>query len=768
MSSMLGKAKSLDSLAGSEVNINNKTFQVIKRIGEGGFAFVYMVREGTAESSMSDMQSYNQSARSAQVGTFVLKASSVQTSSSGDSLQRTCAEKEVSILKKLTQGKHEHPAIIKLIDHVTRPSGRGRADFLLLLEYAERGHVMDAVKGLKTSNTHFELGALVKGFASIVNAVNHMHSLNMTHRDLKLENFLIKSDGQFKLCDFGSCVFGEITLEGPIARSNVEEIIGSTTTQMYRAPEMVDLYLQPKLDKSTDIWALGCCLYMMAFLQNCFEEGSNLAILSGKHQGFPSPKPYGPEIETVIERCLVTVPAGRLTALELLDCLQATFQKRPLPERSTRVLEAERVVEQDLKVEAQNQGKYRTDGQGVGMRSAGYVPKVKASSHQLSGAAARRMKNRGGGVSPVNHAVPQQQQQQQQRPKEVAPVAAEDSLFGDSSDFGATAEAQNYLQSPATNDPFGSSSGFGSEAPEFNAGVQQQQQQQQQTKADLFDSGVFGGGGGKSGGGDSFGGGGGGGGAQTAYDDNDPFGSSGNNSKQDNNFGGSTPFDDNDSSSTPFDEPVKQQVNQSNANNDDFFGGGQQQQQQKPQEFSMPTVASDPFASSSASAAAAPDPFASSNSASNSFGSPTPTFQGQGQGNNNNNGMGGGMMGGSSNNGGNNGMMNNGNNNNNSSNSYNNNAGNNNYNKNNNNNNGGFSMGSQQQQQQWQNQNQQQPSMRMGEQQGTPARRIAEHFTGIGATPEMKHVQQPQHVTAYDQQQKQAGQDNLFSGFSAF
>ena len=37
-------------------------------------------------------------------------------------------------------------------------------------------------------------------------------------------------------------------------RSAAEEIISKETTPMYRAPEMIDLFLRDKLTEKTDIW----------------------------------------------------------------------------------------------------------------------------------------------------------------------------------------------------------------------------------------------------------------------------------------------------------------------------------------------------------------------------------------------------------------------------------------------------------------------------------------------------------------------------------
>jgi AP2-associated kinase len=57
-----------------------------------------------------------------------------------------------------------------------------------------------------------------------------------------------------RLCDFGSCVIGHVLLRNVSERSAAEEVIMKETTQMYRAPEMVDLYLRDVLTEKTDIW----------------------------------------------------------------------------------------------------------------------------------------------------------------------------------------------------------------------------------------------------------------------------------------------------------------------------------------------------------------------------------------------------------------------------------------------------------------------------------------------------------------------------------
>ena len=124
---------------------------------------------------------------------------------------------------------------------------------------------------------------------------------------------------------------------------------------------------------STDVWALGCCLYSLAYLQNCFEEGSNLAILSGKYT-IPEDNPYGEGLVELLERMLTSDCRARADMTEVILCLSAVYSGRPLPPRkkSTRVSKAESQEgapgadgNAEQKDDKERVGTYRVDGQGM-------------------------------------------------------------------------------------------------------------------------------------------------------------------------------------------------------------------------------------------------------------------------------------------------------------------------------------------------------------------------------------------------------------------
>ena len=374
---------------------------------------------------------------------MVLKVTSIHSRS-----QRDIAEKEAKLLSRLS-----HPSIIKMFDTCYRPSGssggggflgnvtcNSKPQHLILMEYCEGGHALDVCNKLAAAGKRFDLSTLIIAFGQICNAVSYLHAQRppIVHRDLKPVNFLVKN-GAYKLCDFGSAVFGHVDLKTPKARAEAEEVIEKTTTQMFRAPEMVDLYSAKRLTQSlvfvcprvdlfclfvfdaacvnrslvpsffrTDVWALGCCLFSLAFLQNCFEEGSNLAILSRKYK-IPDDNPYGDGLIELLDRMLTVDAKARSDMTEVILCLSAVYSGRPLPPRKkpSKAKKEEKEPDEARKssrnergtVAASDSGKdlrgvkkkkekgptervgtFRTDGQGIFDDGLGPSDKKEASS----------------------------------------------------------------------------------------------------------------------------------------------------------------------------------------------------------------------------------------------------------------------------------------------------------------------------------------------------------------------------------------------------
>lgn len=137
------------------------------------------------------------------------------------------------------------------------------------------------------SGAAFDSTQVLQIFYQICNSVQYLHTQDppIIHRDLKLENFIISTNYQIKLCDFGSAtitIFHPDNTWSVNKRNLIEDEIAKQTTPMYRAPEMLDLYNNYKIDTQADIWALGCVLFVLCFNKHPFEDAAKLRIINGK------------------------------------------------------------------------------------------------------------------------------------------------------------------------------------------------------------------------------------------------------------------------------------------------------------------------------------------------------------------------------------------------------------------------------------------------------------------------------------------------------
>eukprot|EP01031_Cornospumella_fuschlensis_P039774 gene39774-48426_t len=101
--------------------------------------------------------------------------------------------------------------------------------------------------------------------ANLLCAINHMHKLDIIHRDLKLENLMVDSSGFLKVVDFGCA--RPLPLSG-----RTHTLCGSPA---YLCPEMI---LSRGYNRGADYWALGIALFEMMTRRTPFEH-SNLAML---------------------------------------------------------------------------------------------------------------------------------------------------------------------------------------------------------------------------------------------------------------------------------------------------------------------------------------------------------------------------------------------------------------------------------------------------------------------------------------------------------
>ena len=90
-------------------------------------------------------------------------------------------------------------------------------------------------------------------FYRVCKAVEELHDSNIAHLDLKLENLLVSSTGEIKICDFGSAVNTE--------KDGRALLHKKTGTPIYVAPELKRE--RNILAKNADIWSLGVIFHLL-------------------------------------------------------------------------------------------------------------------------------------------------------------------------------------------------------------------------------------------------------------------------------------------------------------------------------------------------------------------------------------------------------------------------------------------------------------------------------------------------------------------------
>lgn len=119
-----------------------------------------------------------------------------------------------------------------------------RSKIHLLLEYAQNGSLFEYMQRKRKLKDE-EISMI---FFQLCQAIQYLHSFNILHRDIKLENVLFDRDYNAKLADFGfACKVDAVD-----PRSTV------CGTREYFAPE---LFRQQTQGLGVDIWCLGILLY---------------------------------------------------------------------------------------------------------------------------------------------------------------------------------------------------------------------------------------------------------------------------------------------------------------------------------------------------------------------------------------------------------------------------------------------------------------------------------------------------------------------------
>ena len=210
---------------------------------------------------------------------------------------------EIEILKNL-----DHPDIVRIMEFYSTDDS-----YYIINEYCPGGELFEQI------NNIFSETQIAVMFRQILSGLAYLHSNNIIHRDLKLENILIKEIEKsketnedlfiLKIIDFGTA---KIFDKNKKARA----IVGSS---YYIAPEV----LNKKYNRECDLWSAGVILYMFIVGHAPFEGKNDKEIMNKVKKGnFLKNEDRwinaSNEVKDLINKLLVYEPEKRLTAFEAL------------------------------------------------------------------------------------------------------------------------------------------------------------------------------------------------------------------------------------------------------------------------------------------------------------------------------------------------------------------------------------------------------------------------------------------------------------------
>lgn len=202
----------------TENSVLNTRYRLEKKIGQGGFALVYLAMDQLLKRRVA------------------VKVLNSELTEDENFLARF--EREAQSIAAL-----EHPNILTVYDY-----GQAEDTAYLVTPYVEGGTLHDKLRTQKK----FSLQEASQYLTQVAAALDYAHRRFIVHRDIKPQNMLLRTeDDRLLLGDFG--------IAKVLSSSSAQSRTGVMGTISYMAPEQ----LEGNVGVGTDIYALGCVLFQM-------------------------------------------------------------------------------------------------------------------------------------------------------------------------------------------------------------------------------------------------------------------------------------------------------------------------------------------------------------------------------------------------------------------------------------------------------------------------------------------------------------------------
>jgi WD40 repeat protein/DNA-binding CsgD family transcriptional regulator len=222
-----------------------KGYELLERIGAGGFGAVYRARQSTIDREVA------------------VKVILPGLANEPDFIRRF--ETEARLIARL-----EHPHITPLYDFWRDPDGA-----YLVMRYLRGGSLRSAIN----EEGAYDLVSTARLLDQLAAALDLAHRQDVIHRDIKPGNILLDEDDNAYLADFG-IARDLINVKGGL--TNPDGVVGSLD---YISPEQAR---SEPVTPRTDIYSLGVTLYEMITGEHPFKEASQVERLY-KHINAPLP-----------------------------------------------------------------------------------------------------------------------------------------------------------------------------------------------------------------------------------------------------------------------------------------------------------------------------------------------------------------------------------------------------------------------------------------------------------------------------------------------
>ncbi|KAG8634246.1 serine/threonine-protein kinase SAPK3 [Manihot esculenta] len=198
-----------------------------------------------------------------------------------------------------------HPNIVRFKEVILTPT-----HLAIVMEYAAGGELFARI----CSAGRFSEDEARFFFQQLISGVSYCHSMEICHRDLKLENTLLDGSPtpRLKICDFGYS-------KSALLHSQPKSTVG---TPAYIAPEVLS---RKEYDgKISDVWSCGVTLYVMLVGAYPFEDPEDprnfrktIGRIMSVQYSIPDYVRVSADCKHLLSRIFVANPAKRITIPEI-------------------------------------------------------------------------------------------------------------------------------------------------------------------------------------------------------------------------------------------------------------------------------------------------------------------------------------------------------------------------------------------------------------------------------------------------------------------